>query len=165
MGERLKKAREDKKLSQVDVAKELNISRQSISKWENDRVSPDVDNLIRLSNLYNLSLDDLTKNTNANILDENINNKKSDNEFKAEYEWIMLMILCLLSALAAPLGLILPLIMIKNNTFHKLINIACVVCILINIYHIYMVLGDYYYSNQLIEIKKQNKFFSQKHLL
>lgn len=158
LGERLKKAREDKKLSQADVAKELNISRQSISKWENDRVSPDVDNLIRLSNLYNLSLDDLIKNTNANILDENINNKKSDNEFKAEYEWIMLMILCLLSALAAPLGLILaPLIMIrnkKNNTFHKLINVACVVCILINIYHIYMVLGDYYHSDQLIEINK-----------
>lgn len=157
LGERLKKAREDKKLSQADVAKELNISRQSISKWENDRVSPDVDNLIRLSNLYNLSLDELIKDANTNVLDRNIS--KNDNEFKAEYEWIMLMILCLLSSLAAPLGLILaPLIMIrnkKNDTFHKLINVACVVCILINIYHIYMVLGDYYQSDQLIEINKK----------
>lgn len=159
LGERLKKAREDKKLSQSDVAKELNISRQSISKWENNRVFPDVDNLIRLSNLYDLSLDDLVNDNKVDVLDKNgLEIEKYSHEIYAEYEWILLMILCVLSALATPLGLILsPIIMVKNkrnSTYHKLINVVCVVCILINIYHIYMILGDYYHSEQLIEINK-----------
>ncbi|RAS91311.1 hypothetical protein A3863_06460 (plasmid) [Priestia endophytica] len=39
----------------------LNISRQSISKWENGNCYPDLDNLIKLSDLYNMSLDELIK--------------------------------------------------------------------------------------------------------
>lgn len=161
LGKRLKKARESNNLSQADVAKELNISRQSISKWENDRVSPDLDNLIRLSTLYNISLDDLLKDNYVNTDDEKMSGICNRNqEFKTESEWIMLMILCVLSTLAAPLGLIsAPLIILrnrKNKMYHKLIIIGCIVCILVNIYHIYMILGDYHHSEQVIEIKKMN---------
>lgn len=58
----LKKARENAGLSQAEVAEKLNISRQAISKWENGWTSPDIDNLVILSDLYDVSLDELFKN-------------------------------------------------------------------------------------------------------
>ena len=58
----LKKARENVGLSQAEVAEKLNISRQAISKWENGWTSPDIDNLVILSDLYDVSLDELIKN-------------------------------------------------------------------------------------------------------
>lgn len=57
----LKAARQRANLSQQDVADELHISRQSISKWETGKTLPDIENLIRLSTLFDLSLDDLIK--------------------------------------------------------------------------------------------------------
>ncbi|MEI2438053.1 helix-turn-helix domain-containing protein [Priestia megaterium] len=57
----LKTKREENNFSQEDVAKVLNISRQSISKWENGNCYPDLDNLIKLSDLYKISLDELIK--------------------------------------------------------------------------------------------------------
>lgn len=57
----LKRKREECRLSQDDVASKLNISRQSISKWETGKCYPDLDNLILLSDLYKISLDELIK--------------------------------------------------------------------------------------------------------
>ena len=48
--------------SQEDLAEKLNISRQSISKWERGDALPSIDNLIRLSDLLDLSLDELIMN-------------------------------------------------------------------------------------------------------
>lgn len=58
-GKRLKKLREGKNLSQEMVAEELNISRQAISRWENDKAFPDIENLKLLSELYEVSIDEL----------------------------------------------------------------------------------------------------------
>lgn len=46
-------------LSQEELADKLGVSRQAVSKWERAEASPDTDNLIALSNLYNISLDEL----------------------------------------------------------------------------------------------------------
>ena len=59
LGEKLKETRQNKGLSQSTVAEHLNISRQSISKWENNSSYPDLDNLVRLSKYYEISIDDL----------------------------------------------------------------------------------------------------------
>ena len=48
LGEKLKETRQSKGLSQSTVAEHLSISRQSISKWENNSSYPDLDNLVRL---------------------------------------------------------------------------------------------------------------------
>lgn len=61
LGEKLKKSRLNKELSQENVARQLNISRQAISKWENGYNYPDIDNLILLSKIYDISTDDLLK--------------------------------------------------------------------------------------------------------
>ena len=57
----LKKHREDKKLSQEALAEKIYVTRQTISKWENDKTYPDIHNLIALSLLFEISLDELVK--------------------------------------------------------------------------------------------------------
>ncbi len=61
IGDKLKKARQDKKLTQEEVAEKLFVSRQSISNWENNKTYPDIGNVIALSDLYQISLDELLK--------------------------------------------------------------------------------------------------------
>ena len=65
LGDNLKKIREAHGMSQEEVAKTLNVSRQAISKWENNRTYPDVENLKLLSQLYEISIDELLNGTSS----------------------------------------------------------------------------------------------------
>ena len=56
---RLLEYRKKSGLSQEELAEKLNISRQSVSKWERGEASPDTDNLIQLSKIYGITLDEL----------------------------------------------------------------------------------------------------------
>lgn len=58
---RLAELRKAHNMSQEELAVALNISRQAVSKWERGESSPDMENLIALSNLYSISLDALLK--------------------------------------------------------------------------------------------------------
>ncbi|MDT2597166.1 helix-turn-helix transcriptional regulator [Enterococcus dongliensis] len=61
VGERLKLRRAELNLTQEYVAEVLGITRQTISNWENGRSYPDIERMIRLSDVYSLSLDELLK--------------------------------------------------------------------------------------------------------
>lgn len=61
IGSKLKKARLEKKLTQENVANLLNLSRSTISSWEVGRSYPDLDNLVAISDLYDVSLDILLR--------------------------------------------------------------------------------------------------------
>lgn len=58
---RLVNLRKENNLSQEALAEKLGISRQAVSKWERAEASPDTDNLILLSRLYGVSIDELLK--------------------------------------------------------------------------------------------------------
>ncbi|MBD5130765.1 MAG: helix-turn-helix transcriptional regulator [Ruminococcaceae bacterium] len=79
IGEKLKNARNDNGLTQEQVAAEIGVSRQSVSNWENNRAYPDIVSVIKLSDLYSVSLDDLLKEDKKMIehLDEATNEVKS----------------------------------------------------------------------------------------
>ena len=51
IGERISELRKKQNISQVQLAKALDVSRQAVSKWENDLTAPDMTNLIRLADL------------------------------------------------------------------------------------------------------------------
>ncbi len=59
IAERLQKLRKEHCYSQEQLADELGVSRQAVSKWERGEASPDTDNLIALARLYNISVDDV----------------------------------------------------------------------------------------------------------
>lgn len=61
IGAKLKEARMTKGLTQESVAEEIKVSRQTISNWENEKSYPDIVSVIKLSDLYNISLDQLLK--------------------------------------------------------------------------------------------------------
>ncbi|CAJ1189152.1 hypothetical protein LCR01_12010 [Companilactobacillus crustorum] len=60
-GDRLKKERQKKQITQQKVADELNVSRQTISSWETENSYPDIESLLRISDYYQVSLDTLLK--------------------------------------------------------------------------------------------------------
>ena len=58
-GQRLQRLRKNAALTQEEVATKLNITGQAVSKWENDVSAPDISVLVELSNILNVSLDEL----------------------------------------------------------------------------------------------------------
>ena len=149
LGERLRETRQKKGVSQSTVAEHLNISRQSISKWENNSSYPDLDNL---------TVDDLLKENQGlkKKIEEN-NEKIKDSQKKLAYiqangerdEGLVLLMLNLLSCLIAPLGLfITPIILKRNkatNTFYKLVFVAGVISLLVNLFGLYAHLGNLFH--------------------
>ena len=61
LGERLYQLRKARNLSQGEVADALGVSRQSVSKWENNTSVPELDKLVKLGELFGLTLDELVK--------------------------------------------------------------------------------------------------------
>lgn len=59
LGTTISRLRAEKKLSQGDLADALGVSRQSVSKWETDASVPELDKLIKLSQLFGITLDEL----------------------------------------------------------------------------------------------------------
>ena len=57
LAERIRELRVAKGMSQVDLAKKVNISKQSVSNWENDNIQPSIEMLERLANVFCVSTD------------------------------------------------------------------------------------------------------------
>lgn len=61
IGKQLKNARLQSGMTQEKVAEKINVSRQTISNWENEKSYPDIRSVVELSELYFISLDVLLK--------------------------------------------------------------------------------------------------------
>lgn len=59
IAEKIKKHRKDNNMTQEDLAEKLNVSRQTISKWETNVVIPDADNIVSICKLFNITTDEL----------------------------------------------------------------------------------------------------------
>ena len=59
LGEKIYELRSENNMSQGDLADKLDVSRQSVSKWENNTAVPDLDKLIKLCDIFEISLDEL----------------------------------------------------------------------------------------------------------
>lgn len=83
-GENLKKIRKSKKLSQEDLAAKINVSRQSVSKWETGDAYPEMNNLLELCKIFHCKLNDLVNDSIIDLdeLDEDV--KKSIITLKKE---------------------------------------------------------------------------------
>jgi len=58
-GTQMKKLRSSRNLTQEQLATKLNVSRQTISSWENNRNLPDLEMVVQISQIFQLSLDQL----------------------------------------------------------------------------------------------------------
>ncbi|GEO77598.1 hypothetical protein LCR01_20410 [Companilactobacillus crustorum] len=93
LGTRIKEEREKKGWSQNDLAEKLHVSRQSVSKWELGSAYPDIERLIQISDLFNVTLDSLIKGDNR--LQKNIKVEHSTEyhmnvwDFLSRYWWLI----------------------------------------------------------------------------
>ena len=99
IGKKLKEARINSGLTQEQVAEDIKVTRQTISNWENERSYPDIMNVIDLSNLYSLSLDDLLKGDDKMIehLEENTNIVQSNRKLIAAIMINVLLVILLVA--------------------------------------------------------------------
>ena len=93
IADKIKNARTIKKLTQEQVAEDLNVSRQTISNWENGKSLPDIVSIIRMSELYDLSLDELLKGneTLLNKIERDMKVAKAENNV-IKFAWISIVI-------------------------------------------------------------------------
>ena len=57
LGQRINQLRQAHSWNQVELSKRLNISKQTVSNWENENIQPSIEMLIRLARLFNVSTD------------------------------------------------------------------------------------------------------------
>lgn len=105
IGCKLRNARNEKGLTQEQAAELLNVSRQTISNWENNRSYPDIISVIKMSDIYAVSLDHLLKEEKTmkqsyqEFLEESTNTVKA----KRNLGKIILLSTCFIAWVAAML--------------------------------------------------------------
>lgn len=92
LGEKIKELRRKAGITQEQLAEKLNVSRQAITKWETDKGTPDIANLIAISDEFGLSLDELIKG--------NVSVKKKIIADSSAKKWHILVIVYLLAIVA-----------------------------------------------------------------
>lgn len=160
---RLKHFREQKGLSQTQVADYLHLSRQAISQWESKRSYPDLDNIILLCELYEISVDELlgtnSKERNKKSVevaeekvvekDENYSLQKSvfNKEPSVILETLCLAIILVLTSQFTVLGIIAIVMVIfwmkKKKRDYKIIYILCCICLLISLHNTYVLIEHF----------------------
>ena len=72
IGNKINQLRKLSGMTQEQLAEKLNVSRQTISKWESDSTSPDLESIVKISRIFHVSLDDLLKEGEAGVANEQI---------------------------------------------------------------------------------------------
>lgn len=153
-GENLKKYRKQCNLNQNEVAEQLNVARQTVSNWETDKSDPDVETMIKLSNLYHVSMEELI----------NAEKKEADNEFvsqetediiispKEEKYKIEKILLCIIAMIIScqfpPIGVVLNLFFLifyksQNKKETLLIKVISIICLGYSLYVCYYIIMAY----------------------
>ena len=89
-GKNLMELRKKNGLSQEDLANKLNVTRQTVSKWELEQTSPSLKDLKNISDFFNISLDELTSN-DINISTEESINQTNNIKLKTKKKYLILL--------------------------------------------------------------------------
>ncbi|WP_086314409.1 hypothetical protein A5821_001976 [Enterococcus sp. 7F3_DIV0205] len=84
IGSKLKELRESKKITQKELAEFLNVTPQTISKWERDKSYPDLDTLVKLSKYFQISTDKLLGNNKHSFFETLFSKKEGKAKMKKE---------------------------------------------------------------------------------
>lgn len=171
LGQVLKESRNEAGLSQSDVAESIHVSRQSISKWENNTQMPDISRVRDMAHLYGLTIDGLMEKMEESAAKHKTENDGKANpanepvhklmdDLKAEYVTVkqktnwddstLLLILLVVGACIPIVDLITPWLILwknkKTNRYYWVINIACLLmwCVTLGTYAITYVMSERY---------------------
>ena len=77
IGKMIKKIRTEKNITQEQLSEKLNITRQAVSNWENGKTQPDVDTIINISNVLEVSVEEIIYGQKQNAITDNENVTKT----------------------------------------------------------------------------------------
>lgn len=72
----LKEKRKESQLTQEQLAEKIYVTNRTVSNWETGKTTPDIESILRLSELFNLSLDELIKGDNNIMVEIKVDRKK-----------------------------------------------------------------------------------------
>lgn len=121
IGETIKFKRNNLNLTQDELAEKIHVSRQTISSWENSKSLPDVTSLILLSDVYQISLDELIKGDITMI--KKLEVKESKEELSSKF---------IINNVLNALLIILMSVLNKTGYENSYVSFFIVVIILIN---------------------------------
>ena len=100
IADKIKNARIQKGYTQEQVAEELLVTRQTISNWENGKSLPDIISIIKMSELYELSLDEMMKGDKALLkkVERDVGAVKAEKKL-IKFAWISIVIAIILMIL------------------------------------------------------------------
>lgn len=91
LGEKIRNLRKENNISQEKLAEELNVTRQSISLWENDQTQPSLENVVALAKIFNTSVDDLLSDSKEENTKEVVaNGNQPLKTHKSLFVWILI---------------------------------------------------------------------------
>ena len=143
---RLKHFRNLKGLSQTEVAEKLSLSRQAISNQEANKSYPDLDNIVLLSKLYEVSVDELLGTSmNENITEAQTSKTKIlEKSPQTVLEMICLAAILVLTCQFTVIGMLTSIIIAfwlkKTQRPYKVIYLLCIVCFCISTYNLYVLI-------------------------
>lgn len=93
LGEQIKKHRILLNMTQEDLCQKLNTTRQTVSKWEKNVIEPNINTLLKLSNIFDISLNELITGEK-----DSINNSRGMNvwEFLSEKWWLVIVVVVII---------------------------------------------------------------------
>ena len=93
IGKTIKKIREEKNMTQEQLAEKLNVTRQAISNWENNKTQPDIDTIIKISEVLEVSVEEIIygyKKDNVTVINKTV---KSGSKAGIGYGAVLAMII------------------------------------------------------------------------
>jgi transcriptional regulator with XRE-family HTH domain len=120
IGNLIKQRRLEQNITQINLAKRIGVSRQTISNWENDKTLPDIDYIIELAQLFNLSVDQLLAVDSQTVSSTETQSPNFlKRQLKRNFIFLLLFILCAVLdiRIAAILLLLIILLTIKQSIF------------------------------------------------
>ena len=117
LGERLQKLRKQNMLSQEKLAELVGVSRQAVSKWETGLTNPDTENLIKLAEIFILSIDKFTGRTFVNNTVTDERSEKINKENSKRYLYI-------LGAIIGFLAFVVSMTFVELNSLFVIVGMA-----------------------------------------
>jgi transcriptional regulator with XRE-family HTH domain len=100
IADRIQSLRKAKGMSQEELADAVGVSRQAVSKWESEQATPDLDKVVIMSDIFEVTTDYLLKGiepvktddhkTMADVIDQKVLTKKNGKRAKTIIKWVLI---------------------------------------------------------------------------
>ena len=131
IGERLYNLRKEKNISQEEVAEKLNVSRQTISKWETNQSQPDFDKIIPICELYEITTEELF----GNIKNIDVKTKMTNKDVNVRIKTAKIVSISVLLYFIAVIWIILGASIVKDELLISVFLLICAIATVLLTYH------------------------------